>query len=141
MAAGITSVRPVGRSQRWAGADLPPARWTGVGVERRSAIPIAEIVRSWRRSAGSAALPLAQFAETWRRSADAATQVLASPDGRWALVSTSVTALIAGSVAWLAAGLTPGPQGYSIARDRMLMPYQLFLKLAGHGNGQFSYGG
>ena len=111
-------------------------------MERRGAIPIAELVRGWRRSsAASTRLPLAQFAESWRRSADAASQVLSSPDGRWALVSTSVTALIAGSVAWLAAGLTPGPQGYSIARDRMLMPYQLFLKLAGRGDSQFNYGG
>jgi murein DD-endopeptidase MepM/ murein hydrolase activator NlpD len=109
-------------------------------VERRSAISIAEIVRGLRWSSRTA-VPVTQFAETWRRSTDAAAQILSSPDGRWALVSTSVTALIAGSVAWLAAGLSPGPSGYSIARDRALMPYQLFLKLAGRSNGSLNYAG
>ena len=88
-----------------------------------------------------AAFGLADVADGWRRSADAAGQVLASSDGRWALVSTSVTALIAGSVAWLAAGLTPAGHGYNTTRDRALMPYQLFLKLAGRSGGHFSYGG
>jgi murein DD-endopeptidase MepM/ murein hydrolase activator NlpD len=94
-----------------------------VGVERRAAFGLADV------------------ANGWRRSADAATQVLASNDGRWALVSTSVTALIAGSVAWLAAGVMPAGHGYNPARERALMPYQLFLKLAGRSEGHFSYGG
>jgi murein DD-endopeptidase MepM/ murein hydrolase activator NlpD len=83
-----------------------------VGVESRAGIPLSEIVNGWRRSAR------------------AAEQILASNDARWALVSTSVTALIAGSVAWLAAGLMPESHPYG-AHDRTLMPYQLFLKLAG----------
>lgn len=87
-----------------------------------------------------AAFGLADVADSWRRSADAAGQVFASNDGRWALVSTSVMALIAGSVAWLAAGVMPAGHGYNPARDRALMPYQLFLKLAGRSGGHFSYG-
>jgi murein DD-endopeptidase MepM/ murein hydrolase activator NlpD len=67
-----------------------------------------------------------------RRSARSAEQLLSSSDGRWAFVSTSVTALIAGSVAWMAAGLMPGAHGYNPPRERALMPYQLFLTLAGH---------
>src|SRR6478672_825044 len=114
-------MRPLGR-KRWAGANLPPAGWTGVGVERRAAFGLADV------------------ADSWRRSADAAGQVFASNDGRWALVSTSVMALIAGSVAWLAAGVMPAGHGYNPARDRALMPYQLFLKLAGRSGGHFSYG-
>ncbi|HTO39325.1 MAG TPA: hypothetical protein VL026_00005, partial [Rhizomicrobium sp.] len=42
-----------------------------------------------------------------RRSAGGAVAALASPDARWALVSTSVTAIVAGAVAWLAAGAMP----------------------------------
>src|SRR4051794_5767085 len=112
MSATINRGRPFGRAQRWAGEDLPPARWTGVGVENRAGVPFSEIVNGWRRSAR------------------AAEQVLSSGDTRWALVSTSVTALIAGSVAWLALGLMPESHPYG-AHDRTLMPYQLFLKLAG----------
>jgi murein DD-endopeptidase MepM/ murein hydrolase activator NlpD len=93
-------------------------------VERRRAIPIAELMAGWRGPA------------------EAAAQVLSSADGRWALVSTSVTALIAGSVAWLASGLMPDQHGYNGGRDRALMPYQLFLKLAGQNiGGPIAYAG
>ena len=74
---------------------------------------------------------LADIASRWRETAGATGQVLASGDARWAFVSTSVTALIAGSVAWMAAGLMPETRGYMHPHDRALMPYQLFLKLAG----------
>jgi murein DD-endopeptidase MepM/ murein hydrolase activator NlpD len=95
-----------------------------VGVERRSATGIADLLNGWRDSASAAG------------------QLLSSSDGRWAVVSTSVTALIAGSVAWLATGLMPDGHGYNPSRDRALMPYQLFLKLAAHANlGKYSYGG
>jgi murein DD-endopeptidase MepM/ murein hydrolase activator NlpD len=108
-----------------------------VGVERRSATGIADLLDGWRHSTS-----VADFLDGWRRSTSVAGQALSSSDGRWALVSTSVTALIAGSVAWLATGLMPDGHGYNPARDRALMPYQLFLKLAAHANlGKFSYGG
>ncbi|MFL6689087.1 MAG: M23 family metallopeptidase [Alphaproteobacteria bacterium] len=74
---------------------------------------------------------LADAVSRFRHSTDAASQVLASSDGRWALVSTSVTALIAGSIAWLAAGLMPDSNRYASGHERRLMPYELFLKLAG----------
>ena len=68
--------------------------------------------------------------DSWRRSARSAVAGLADPDARWALVSTSVTALVAGAVAWLAAGVVqPGTQ-QNASRDHGLMPYQLFLQLA-----------
>ncbi len=74
------------------------------------------------------------FLQGWRRSTSAAASVLSSTDGRWALVSTSVTALIAGSVAWLAAGIVPPATARTLdqAQDRSLLPYQLFLRLASH---------
>jgi len=86
---------------------------------------------------------IARFVNTWRRQAGLAASALATPDGRWALVSTSVTALIAGSIAWLAAGTMPpsGAQGYNGGHDRSLMPYQLFMRLAAHAHsaGGYSY--
>jgi murein DD-endopeptidase MepM/ murein hydrolase activator NlpD len=65
--------------------------------------------------------------------------MLASPDGRWALVSTSVTALIAGSIAWLAAGTVPMDGIGQPSRNRSLMPYELFMRLARQDGGSASY--
>ncbi|HVP83850.1 MAG TPA: M23 family metallopeptidase [Rhizomicrobium sp.] len=69
-----------------------------------------------------------------RRQAGGAVAALSSPDARWALVSTSVTALVAGAVAWLAAGAMPPGLMRDTSRDRALMPYQLFLQLAHSGD-------
>jgi murein DD-endopeptidase MepM/ murein hydrolase activator NlpD len=60
--------------------------------------------------------------------ANGAATALASPDGRWALVSTFTTALVAGSIAWLAVGLIPNRLPQDIGRSG-LMPYQLFQQL------------
>jgi murein DD-endopeptidase MepM/ murein hydrolase activator NlpD len=85
---------------------------------------------------------LANAASRFQYTANVAGQIAASPDGRWAIVSTSVTALIAGSVAWLAAGIAPVSSHYSSAHQRALMPYQLFMKLAGHSHfGKVIYAG
>jgi murein DD-endopeptidase MepM/ murein hydrolase activator NlpD len=74
---------------------------------------------------------LDQFAQNARRSAQNAAAALSTTDGRWAVVSTSVTALIAGSIAWLAAGTVPPSSAhYGQYRDRSLMPYELFMRLA-----------
>src|SRR5215469_13896961 len=69
----------------------------------------------------------ASFVSQWGRSA---ASVIASTDGRWALVSTSVTALIAGSVAWLAMG-TAVPTTTGASASRSLIPYELFQRLSG----------
>jgi murein DD-endopeptidase MepM/ murein hydrolase activator NlpD len=93
-----------------------------VGVERR----------------GEAAF--AKFVTSWQRSARAAVEALSTTDGRWALVSTSVTALVAGSIAWLAAGtMPPGTQQMGGRADRSLMPYQLFMRLASHAHSAGGY--
>ena len=70
---------------------------------------------------------IADIVENARRSAATAANVLSSPDGRWAIVSSSVTALVAGSVAWLAAGTMPPleSRGYNAGKDRALIPYEL----------------
>jgi murein DD-endopeptidase MepM/ murein hydrolase activator NlpD len=64
----------------------------------------------------------------WAQNAASA---LSSTDGRWAVVSTSVTALIAGSIAWLAAGTMPPAtsHGFEAGRNPSLLPYELFMRL------------
>ena len=42
-----------------------------------------------------------------RRGLNGAGAALATTDGRWALVSTSLTALVAGAIAWMAVGMMP----------------------------------
>ncbi|MBV8975967.1 MAG: M23 family metallopeptidase [Alphaproteobacteria bacterium] len=64
--------------------------------------------------------------------ASSATRVLSTTDGRWALVSTSLTALIAGTIAWLAMGTTPPLKPALSPRSQTtFLPYQLFQRLAG----------
>ena len=86
-----------------------------------------------------ATVPLANLVSQWRSSTRAAAAVLSSTDGRWALVSTSVTALIAGSIAWLAAGTVPMDGIGRPAHDRSLMPYELFMRLARQTGGSANY--
>ena len=81
---------------------------------------------------GRYATTFARFLSDWRRSTGSATAALSTTDGRWAVVSMSVTLLVAGSIAWLAAGTLPPAtsHGFATSADRSLMPYQLFLRLA-----------
>jgi len=74
----------------------------------------------------------AKFLTDWRRSARHTAKSLSTTDGRWAIASMSVTALVAGSIAWLAAGTLPGAGAHtmSASAERSLMPYQIFLQLA-----------
>lgn len=85
-----------------------------------------------RRDAG-----MAELLNAKRRLTRAAAQSLSSTDGRWALVSTSITAVIAGSIAWLAAGtaIPSNSQGLERPRSRLLMPYELFQRLAAQTRG------
>jgi murein DD-endopeptidase MepM/ murein hydrolase activator NlpD len=82
-------------------------------VERRNFDALDRFVRDARRTASSAAL------------------MFSTTDSRWAVVSTSVTALIAGSIAWLAAAtMPPSSMHYGVRRSQALMPYELFMRLA-----------
>ncbi len=58
---------------------------------------------------------------------------LASADGRWALVSTSLTATIAGTVAWLALAAAPpsNARAYEPRREQAALPYELLMRLSG----------
>ena len=76
--------------------------------------------------------------DSLRRSAGGAVAALASQDARWALVSTSVTAVVAGAIALLAAGAVPPGIIRDTSRDHALMPYQLFLQLTKSGDATYA---
>src|SRR5882757_6646724 len=63
-----------------------------------------------------------------RRGLSGAGAVLATTDGRWALVSTSLTALVAGALAWMAVGMMPVSRPM-VSPGRSSLPYALFMKL------------
>ncbi|HKX64426.1 MAG TPA: M23 family metallopeptidase, partial [Rhizomicrobium sp.] len=71
---------------------------------------------------------LARFTFRIRRGLDGAGAALATTDGRWALVSTSMTALVAGAIAWMAMGMMPVDRPM-VAPGRSSLPYALFMKL------------
>lgn len=64
----------------------------------------------------------------FRRRLSGAGAVLATTDGRWALVSTSLTAMVAGAIAWMAVGMMPVTRPM-VAPGRAFLPYALFMKL------------
>jgi murein DD-endopeptidase MepM/ murein hydrolase activator NlpD len=64
----------------------------------------------------------------WRPSARKAASALSTADGRWALVSTSLTAVIAGSIAWLAVG-TMAPANSRGFETANFLPYRLFQQM------------
>jgi|GEM_PF-489560 len=71
---------------------------------------------------------LAGFTLRIRRGLGGASAALATTDGRWALVSTSMTALVAGAIAWMAIGTMPVDRPM-VAPGRAFLPYALFMKL------------
>ncbi|HMH64246.1 MAG TPA: M23 family metallopeptidase [Rhizomicrobium sp.] len=68
------------------------------------------------------------FAGNLRRGWNGASAALATTDGRWALVSTSLTALVAGALAWMAVGMMTVSRPM-VSPGRSSLPYALFMKL------------
>jgi murein DD-endopeptidase MepM/ murein hydrolase activator NlpD len=68
------------------------------------------------------------FEPEWFPSARKAVSALSTADGRWALVSTTLTAVIAGSIAWLAVG-TMAPANSRGFETANFLPYRLFQQL------------
>ena len=68
-----------------------------------------------------------------RQAAAVVRATFASADGRWALVSTSLTATIAGTVAWLALAAAPPSNAkvYEPRREQAALPYELLMRLSG----------
>jgi len=60
-------------------------------------------------------------------------RVLSSPDGRWALVSTSMTASVAVAVTWLSLAANPAhsARAYEPRREQATLPYDMLLRLTG----------
>jgi murein DD-endopeptidase MepM/ murein hydrolase activator NlpD len=65
----------------------------------------------------------------WRDAGQRGRSALASTDARWALVSTSLTALIAGSIAWLAIGTMAPANSRGFETTNQFEPYRLFQQL------------
>jgi murein DD-endopeptidase MepM/ murein hydrolase activator NlpD len=63
----------------------------------------------------------------------AASRALSSPDGRWTLVSTTMTASVAFAIAWLSLAATPASTSrvYEPRREQAALPYDLLLRLTG----------
>jgi len=58
-------------------------------------------------------------------------RVLSSPDGRWAMVSTAITASVAVTVTCLSLAATPDTRAYEPRRETATLPYDMLLRLAG----------
>ena len=69
-----------------------------------------------------------------RRSWRAASAALATTDGRWALVSTTMTGLVAGSMAWLAATAIPPLHTHTQQASTTFLPYRLFREMIDAGS-------
>jgi murein DD-endopeptidase MepM/ murein hydrolase activator NlpD len=76
---------------------------------------------------------LSEFVTDLREGLSSARNVLSSQDGRWTLVSTSVTASVALTVAWLALAATPpsSAHAYEPRREQAVLPYNLLASLTG----------
>jgi len=63
----------------------------------------------------------------------AANHALSSPDGRWTVVSTTMTASVAFAIAWLSLAATPASSSrvYEPRREQAALPYDLLLRLTG----------
>ena len=73
-----------------------------------------------------------------RRSFRSASAALSTTDGRWAVVSTSITGLVAGSMAWLAAGAMPPLHIKAQEASTTFLPYKLFTQLVQAGGNLMS---
>lgn len=68
-----------------------------------------------------------------RRSVKAAGRAFASPDGRWTLVSTSLTATVAFGIVFLSLAASPpsSAQPFEPRREQAALPYNLLARLTG----------
>jgi murein DD-endopeptidase MepM/ murein hydrolase activator NlpD len=74
-----------------------------------------------------------KFATDARGLGTRAARALGTPDGRWMMVSTSLTASVAFATTWLALGATPAStaRAYEPKRQQAALPYELLLRLSG----------
>ena len=80
------------------------------------------------QTSDKAAFARQSFRSGLRRRLNTAGAALATTDGRWALVSITMTALVASAIAWMAVGTMPVTRPM-VAPGRSSLPYALFMKL------------
>ena len=68
------------------------------------------------------------FVTKLRRRVGGAGAVLATTDGRWATVSATIAAMVAGAIAWMAVGISSVDHPM-VAPGRSSLPYELFTRL------------
>jgi murein DD-endopeptidase MepM/ murein hydrolase activator NlpD len=76
-----------------------------------------------------------------RHSLRAASAALSTTDGRWAVVSTTITGLVAGSMAWLAASAMPPLHTTAQEASTTFLPYRLFTQMVDAGRDLMGAGG
>jgi murein DD-endopeptidase MepM/ murein hydrolase activator NlpD len=76
---------------------------------------------------------IAELASVARQVGARANRLLNSPDGRWTLVSTTMTACVATTVTCLSLAATPASnaRAYEPRREQAALPYDLLLRLTG----------
>jgi murein DD-endopeptidase MepM/ murein hydrolase activator NlpD len=75
---------------------------------------------------------------TLRGRLRATASALSTTDGRWAIVSTTITGLVAGSLAWLAASAMPPLHAAAADAATTFLPYRLFNELVQAGGSLMS---
>ena len=76
---------------------------------------------------------LAHLFQPARKAASALEAAVDSPDGRWAVVSTSITASIAVTLAWMALAAAPPGEAatYEPRRTEAALPYDILARIPG----------
>jgi murein DD-endopeptidase MepM/ murein hydrolase activator NlpD len=76
---------------------------------------------------------ISEFVAELRALRAGVVRVLSSPDGRWTLVSTSMTASVAIAVTWLSLAANPAntARAYEPKREQATLPCDLLLRLTG----------
>ena len=82
--------------------------------------------------------PSQNLVSTLRATLRATASALSTTDGRWAIVSTTITGLVAGSMAWLAASAIPPLHAKTAEASTTFLPYRLFNDLVQAGNSLMS---
>lgn len=75
------------------------------------------------------------FEPDWQGAGNAGTHPVYAGQNRWTMVSSSISALIVGSVAWLAVSTMPPVTGGTVeSASRSFLPYRLFQELTESGS-------
>lgn len=93
-------------------------------------------VDAYRQTAEDFLSTFLRQAQRTGNSLRGSTATLSTQDSRWTLVSTSLTAVVAGAIGWMAMGTMPPSTPRIHTSSHGFMPYQLFLQLAREHKGE-----